>query len=47
MDGDSLTEIARSMDVPVGTLRVRFDRATRRLRGRDSAVRQARLAGPD
>jgi len=42
MHGDSLAEIAVREDVPVGTLRVRFDRATRRLRGRTSAARRAR-----
>ncbi|MGH0035007.1 MAG: sigma-70 family RNA polymerase sigma factor [Myxococcota bacterium] len=47
MEGDSLTEIARRFEVPVGTLRVRFGRVTRRLRSRDSAVRHARLDGPD
>lgn len=43
MEGDSLTEIARRFGVPVGTLRVRFDRVTRRLRARDSVVRDVRL----
>jgi RNA polymerase sigma factor (sigma-70 family) len=47
MDGDSLTEIARRFDVPIGTLRVRFDRVTRRLRSRDSVVRDARWLGRD
>ncbi len=42
MDGHSLAEISRRDRVPIGTLRVRFKRATRRLRGRASGVRRSR-----
>jgi RNA polymerase sigma factor (sigma-70 family) len=40
MDGSSLTEIARREGVPPGSVRSRFDRLVRRLRGRCSPVRR-------
>jgi len=40
MDGSSLAEIARRGGVPPGTVRARFDRLLRRLRGRRSPVRR-------
>jgi RNA polymerase sigma factor (sigma-70 family) len=43
MDGSSLTEIARQERVPPGTVRVRFDRLVRRLRGRGSPVQRMDL----
>jgi RNA polymerase sigma factor (sigma-70 family) len=40
MGGSSLMEIARRKHVPAGTVRVRFDRLARRLRGRGSPLRR-------
>lgn len=43
MDGSNLNEIARRQRVPPGTVRVRFARLARRLRGRGSPLRRLDL----
>lgn len=45
MDGSNLNEIARRERLPLGTVRVRFERLARRLRGRGSPLRRLNL-GP-
>jgi RNA polymerase sigma factor (sigma-70 family) len=43
MSGSSLPEIARREGLPIGTVRARFDRVTRSLRGRASPMRRMGL----